>query len=165
MPTRGASSPAPRPRARSRVGHAAAGRRLSSSPTRRRRPRGGGAAVVVTPEAGGAGSREMSSRIRRYTITMAFRMACFVSMLFVHGGLRWVLLALAVFLPYVAVIAANQADQRASAGRLEQGAPVGAPQLTVGEQVDVIPGDVVSDGHDRARTSADFAEEREGRLG
>jgi hypothetical protein len=139
-----------------------------SSGSQPRRPRRRGATAVVITDAQAASSREMSSRIRRYTITMAFRMACFVSMLFVHGGLRWVLLALAVFLPYVAVIAANQADQRASAGRLEQGAPVGSPQLTVGEQVDVIPGDVVGDGPagpHRARTTEDFANGREYRRG
>ena len=87
----------------------------------------------------------MSSRVRRYTITMAFRTACFLSMLFVHGSLRWVLLGLAVFLPYVAVLAANQADQRGSRGTVEPGAPVDAPQLTVGEPVEVIDGHVVED--------------------
>ena len=50
--------------------------------------------------------------MRRYTITMAFRTACFISMIFVHGAFRWVLFACAVFLPYVAVIFANQANQR-----------------------------------------------------
>ena len=33
-------------------------------------------------------SEEMSSRIRRYTITMAFRAACFISMVFVEGVFR-----------------------------------------------------------------------------
>ena len=41
-------------------------------------------------------SEEMSSRIRRYTITMAFRAACFISMVFVQGVFRWVLFACAV---------------------------------------------------------------------
>ena len=44
-------------------------------------------------------SEEMSSRIRRYTITMAFRTACFISMIFVQGLFRWVLFACAVVLP------------------------------------------------------------------
>ena len=88
----------------------------------------------------------MSRRIRRYTITMAFRTACFLGMLLVHGSLRWVLLGLAVFLPYVAVLAANQADQRGPSGPVERGAPEDAPQLTVGDPVQVVDGQVV-DGH------------------
>jgi hypothetical protein len=90
----------------------------------------------------------MSRRIRRYTITMAFRTACFVSMIFVQGWARWVLLALAVFLPYVAVVAANQADHRSSGGSVERGAPEDAPQLTAGGPVEVIAGDVVDEPRD-----------------
>jgi hypothetical protein len=90
----------------------------------------------------------MSRRVRRYTITMAFRTACFVSMILVQGWARWVLLALAVFLPYVAVVAANQADQRSLGRSMEPGAPEEAPQLTAGGHVDVIAGDVVDEQHD-----------------
>ena len=86
-------------------------------------------------------SEEMSSRIRRYTITMAFRTACFISMIFVHGPFRWVLFACAVALPYVAVVVANQANQRTKPGRVEPGEPTDRPQLTVGEPTEVISGD------------------------
>jgi hypothetical protein len=115
-----------------------------SAPARRR----GKPATAIITDAPSASSKEMSSRIRRYTITMAFRTACFVSMIFVQGSLRWVLLALAIVLPYVAVVAANQADQRAPRGSLERGAPEDAPQLTSGERPDVIAGDVVHGPHD-----------------
>jgi len=57
-------------------------------------------------------SAEMSSRVRRYTITMAFRTACFISMIFVPGVLKWVLFFCALVLPYVAVLFANQANRR-----------------------------------------------------
>jgi len=87
----------------------------------------------------------MSSRVRRYTITMAFRTACFVSMVFVEGWPRWVLLAFALFLPYIAVVAANQADQRSSRRSREPGAPEDLPQLTVGEPHEVVSGHVVDD--------------------
>lgn len=87
----------------------------------------------------------MSGRIRRYTITMAFRMACFLSMIWVQGWLRWVLLACAVFLPYIAVVLANQADQRSEPSKVEHGAPEDAPQLTTGEQVEIVTGHVVED--------------------
>lgn len=93
-------------------------------------------------DARSATSEEMSGRVRRYTITMAFRLACFISMVFVTGWLRWVLLVGAVVLPYIAVVLANQADQRGRGGRVEAGAPEDAPQLTVGEHVDVIDGTV-----------------------
>jgi hypothetical protein len=118
------------------------------------RGRRGRPATALITDASSASSKEMSRRVRRYTITMAFRTACFVSMIFVQGWARWVLLALAVFLPYVAVVAANQADQRSSGRSMERGAPEDAPQLTAGEHVEVVAGDVVDEPHD----------EREGRV-
>jgi hypothetical protein len=54
----------------------------------------------------------MNSRVRRYTITMAFRTACFIAMIWVPGVFRWILFACALFLPYVAVVFANQANRR-----------------------------------------------------
>ena len=57
-------------------------------------------------------SAEMSSRVRRYTITMAFRTACFIAMIFVPGAFKWVLFFCALVLPYVAVLFANQANRR-----------------------------------------------------
>ena len=128
------------------------GRRPSSGPRRDPAPplqarRGRPASAVIT-DAQSATSLEMSGRIRRYTITMAFRMLCFVSMIFVQGWLRWALLGLAVFLPYIAVVLANQADQRSRPGQVEHGAPEDAPQLTVGEHVEVIDGYVVDDAED-----------------
>jgi hypothetical protein len=101
----------------------------------------------------------MSSRVRRYTITMAFRTACFVGMIFVQGWPRWVLLALAIFLPYIAVVAANQSDQRRlGEARVERGAPEEAPQLGLGEHVEIIRGHVVAD------EAAPSEGEREGRV-
>jgi hypothetical protein len=94
-------------------------------------------------------SAEMSSRIRRYTITMAFRTACFLSMLLVDGPLRWVLFVAAVVLPYVAVVLANQANQRRS-GRVSPVPPADHPQLTAGERVEVISGSLDTGG-DRKR--------------
>ena len=87
----------------------------------------------------------MSSRIRRYTIAMAFRMACFIGIFFVHGWLRWALLAAAVFLPYVAVLLANQANQKGTSTTVEQGAPADARALTVGPEDDVVTGEVLDD--------------------
>ena len=95
----------------------------------------------------------MSSRIRRYTIAMAFRMACFVGIFFVHGWLRWAFLAAAVFLPYIAVLLANQANQKGMSTTVQPGAPVDAKQLTVGPEDEVVSGDVVG-GDGEAKTES-----------
>ncbi len=85
----------------------------------------------------------MSTRIRRYSITMAFRTACFISMIFIDGWARWVLLAGAVLLPYVAVVFANQSNRRSDReDDFERGEPTTLPQLTSGE---VISGDVLDE--------------------
>lgn len=87
-------------------------------------------------------SEEMSGRVRRYTITMAFRTACFVAMIFVPGIWRWLLFAGAVFLPYIAVLFANQAQQRGMSNRVEAPpAPDDAKRITAGPE-DLIQGDV-----------------------
>ena len=87
----------------------------------------------------------MSNRVRRYTITMAFRMACFLGLFFVDGWARWALLAGAVFLPYVAVLFANQANQRGKAGTVTPGAPSNARQLTASADDSVVTGEVVDE--------------------
>jgi len=109
---------------------------------------------VITDARSGA-SKEMSSRVRRYTYTMAFRTACFLSMIFVPGVFRWILFGCAVFLPLIAVMIANQANRR-SASRWTssvEGPGSDAPQLTTGPEppteADVIAGDsVASDARD-----------------
>jgi hypothetical protein len=110
-------------------------------------------ASVIT-DARGSSSVELSGRVKRYTLAMAFRMACFLSMVFVDGWLRWTLLAFAVFLPYVAVVLANQADERSTGSRIEHGAPEDAPQLTTGSDADVIEGDVVDTEDETLRAAA-----------
>ena len=91
-----------------------------------------GSAPLITDARMGT-SEEMSSRIRRYTITRAFRAACFVSMIFVSGAARWVLFACAVVLPFIAVIAANQVNQHFRSGKkMTHALPSERPQLTTG---------------------------------
>ena len=50
---------------------------------------------------------DISRRTRRYLIQMGIRTVCFVLAIVVPGVLRWVFLAAAVVLPYVAVLLAN----------------------------------------------------------
>jgi hypothetical protein len=105
-----------------------------------------GSAPLITDARMGT-SEEMSSRIRRYTITMAFRAACFVSMIFVHGVFRWVLFACAVLLPFIAVIAANQVDQHFRAGKkkMTHAMPSERPQLTTGHSDEEFNDEVVEE--------------------
>ncbi|CAI9414871.1 DUF3099 domain-containing protein [Nocardioides sp. T2.26MG-1] len=56
---------------------------------------------------------EISARQRRYVFSMAIRTVCFVAAIAVGPGWpRWVLVAAAVLLPYVAVVMANATASR-----------------------------------------------------
>ena len=97
----------------------------------------------------------MASREKYYIITMAFRMACFISMFFLSGWIRWVVLGGAVFLPIIAVLFANQANTKSTAGTVQRGEPSQAPQLTAGSPAaDVIEGELVGDDAAEARRSS-----------
>jgi hypothetical protein len=61
-------------------------------------------------------SADIRRREVRYLMSMGIRTLCFVGAFFAGGVLRWVLVAAAVFLPYVAVVIANAADRREVAG-------------------------------------------------
>ena len=50
---------------------------------------------------------DVAGRQRRYFISMMIRTACFILMVVFSGPWRWIFLAGAFFLPYVAVIVAN----------------------------------------------------------
>src|SRR3954447_14786636 len=91
-------------------------------------------------------SVEMSQRIRRYTVTMAFRTVCFlVAVIFAHGWLQWVLFGAAVFLPYMAVLLANQANTKGLKKTVRRGAPTDAKQLTTGPSPAFVEGEVIVD--------------------
>ncbi len=91
-------------------------------------------------------SVEYSQRVRRYAVTMAFRTVCFlVAVIFAHGWLQWVLFAGAVFLPYVAVLFANQANTKGLKKVVRRGAPADAKQLTTGPSTDFVEGEVIVD--------------------
>lgn len=65
-------------------------------------------------------AEEIASRQRRYLMSMALRVACFLGAVAVGPGwLRWVLVAGAVLLPYLAVVLANNTDQRSETFELD----------------------------------------------
>jgi hypothetical protein len=91
-------------------------------------------------------SADMTQRIRRYTITMAFRTVCFlVAVIFARGWLQWTLFAGALFLPYIAVLLANQANMKGVQKPVRRGAPSDAKQLTTGPSTTYVEGEVVVD--------------------
>ncbi|MDN5761261.1 MAG: DUF3099 domain-containing protein [Microlunatus sp.] len=129
-------------------------------PRHQHRPAGGSVAfgslnpTTITDARSGA-SQELATRQRRYAITMAFRTACFIAMVFTPGVLRWILFAAAVVLPYVAVLFANQA-RRPAPGQPVSGGDAGyAPAITTGpEQGEIITGDVDEENRDGDRPGA-----------
>lgn len=50
---------------------------------------------------------DLGLRMKRYLISMSVRTVCFVLAVVFDGWVRWVFVAFAVFLPYVAVVVAN----------------------------------------------------------
>lgn len=58
-------------------------------------------------------AEDQAERMRRYLLTMAFRVVCCGLALVASGWLRWTLVAAAVVLPYVAVVMANAVGPRA----------------------------------------------------
>jgi len=51
---------------------------------------------------------ERRSRLIKYTVAMSVRMVCIVLGVVTQGWLMWVFFALAIFLPYFAVVLANE---------------------------------------------------------
>jgi Mn2+/Fe2+ NRAMP family transporter len=79
-------------------------------------------AVRITT-ASASRNEEIAGRQRRYVISMTIRTICFVAAILVGGGwLRWVLVAAALLLPYVAVVMANASHSRSDEFGLLPGA-------------------------------------------
>lgn len=57
-------------------------------------------------------SDDVSARARRYLVQMTIRVVCFLGAVLIDHWTRWVLLAGAVVLPYVAVVLANAGRER-----------------------------------------------------
>lgn len=70
--------------------------------------------------AGESLSDEQTGRTKRYLVSMTIRTACVLLAIVVPGWPRWVFLAGAVALPYLAVVAANS-------GRRRRGTPPAPP--------------------------------------
>jgi len=85
-----------------------------------RRPRTDPDVVRIT-DAPISTADEIAARQRRYLLSMGLRTVCFVAAIVVGSGwLRWVLVAAALVLPYVAVVMANAASPKV-AGTVPEG--------------------------------------------
>jgi hypothetical protein len=70
-------------------------------------------APVRITTAGTSRSDEIAARQRRYVFSMGIRTVCFIAAVLVGPNwFRWVLIAAALFLPYVAVVMANAVHSR-----------------------------------------------------
>ncbi|WP_406287744.1 DUF3099 domain-containing protein [Embleya sp. NBC_00896] len=52
-------------------------------------------------------TEDVAGRQRRYVISMSIRTVCFIGAVFTPSPWRWILVAGALFLPYIAVVVAN----------------------------------------------------------
>ena len=116
---------------------------MTGSAQHDRRSGGGVAFGYTITDARSGASEELAARQRRYAITMAFRTACFIAMVFVPGVFRWILFACAVFLPYVAVIFANQANQRGQGRPVGGGGPGDEPAVTTGQPAQLTSSEII----------------------
>ena len=57
-------------------------------------------------------SDDIRGREVRYVLSMLVRTVCFIGAVFADGLLRWLLVAGALFLPYIAVVLANAGVQK-----------------------------------------------------
>jgi hypothetical protein len=64
---------------------------------------------------------EIAARQRRYVLSMSLRTVCFIGAVLTEGWVRWVLVAGAVVLPYVAVVMANARSTKSDGFALHNG--------------------------------------------
>ncbi|MFC7488824.1 DUF3099 domain-containing protein [Knoellia sp. CPCC 206453] len=73
--------------------------------------------VQSVTSARSAANDDINARMKHYLVTMGIRTGCFVLAFVTQGWVRWTCVALAVVLPYVAVVFANARSPRV-AGRV-----------------------------------------------
>lgn len=116
-------------------------------------PKGEPEEVFTITEAQRGLSVEQVGRQRRYLVSMGIRTACVLGAILVPGWPRWVLLAGAVVLPYLAVVIANagrENDEPGEVGVAEQGrAALPAPGLALDYRIHEEP--VYESGRDSHR--------------
>ena len=86
-------------------------------------------------------SQEQTGRTRKYLISMLIRTLCVIGAIFIPGWPRWVLIAGAIVLPYLAVVVANAGRDNDEKGTM---GVVPVPQTSLpGTSTNVIIGEVI----------------------
>jgi hypothetical protein len=78
-------------------------------------------------------TEDQARRLKQYLLTMSVRTACFVLLVVIDHPIRWLFAVLAVFLPIIAVVAAN-AVRPGVAGRVRPVLPTVDPTPQIGAQ-------------------------------
>ncbi|GAA1479377.1 hypothetical protein GCM10009623_38230 [Nocardioides aestuarii] len=89
-------------------------------------PHDDGAIRITT--ASSSRHEDIAARQRRYVLSMSLRTVCFIGAVIADGWLRWVLVAGAVLLPYLAVVMANVSTTKSDGFDLTHG-PSGRREL------------------------------------
>lgn len=88
-------------------------------PKPKRLSAGGSESVQSVTSIGVNPERERRDRMIKYTVSMTVRVVCLILGMVVTGWLQWLFFAAAIFLPYIAVIIANDVrhhpEQKATA--------------------------------------------------
>jgi Protein of unknown function (DUF3099) len=71
----------------------------------------GDSSVHSITDAATAHSEDMSRRMRKYALAMGIRLVCLILVFVVDGWFKLVMVAGAVFLPWIAVVIANGSDK------------------------------------------------------
>jgi hypothetical protein len=88
-------------------------------------------AVRITTAAASR-NEDIRARQRRYVFSMSLRTLCFVGAVILGQGVfMWILIAAAIFLPYIAVVMANAAASRSDDFALQQSS-LDRPELPAG---------------------------------
>lgn len=96
---------------------------------------------------------DVGRRTHRYLVSMVVRTVCVVAAVVADGPLRWLFLAGAVFLPYIAVVLANAGRERVQAATPYLEARALGPGPGTGETA--APEPPGEDGHDADRGGVD----------
>lgn len=83
---------------------------------------------------------DQARRLKQYLFTMSVRTACFILLVVIDHPIRWLFAVLAIFLPFIAVVAANAVRPRAP-GRVRPVVPTvdDTRQITPGPHEDDRP--------------------------
>ena len=112
----------------------------------------GDSGVHSITDAASAHSEDMRQRMIKYALAMGIRMVCLILIFVVDGWLKLVMVAGAVFLPWIAVVIANGSDKAEihsdslldSAPLAELEGPSWSP-AAAGADNDVLQGELIDD--------------------